>query len=300
MSAVIRQVTKNVGTTALKIAEANVARKVLMITNLDPVKTARVKFGAAIEAEVVEVQKLTFSNVPTFGVFKLKWNGNTTSGTVSYSGNAANVQTALRTLAGLASVTVAGDFTLGFTVTMTAAEYVDEDMPAISIEESTLEIAAVTEVQNIAFSATPDGGAIKFKYGTVASTSIAFGADATAVQTALRTIAGLELVTVTGTFAASFDVTFAGVLGDVALLTEFQNTLLDTATPVTTTITQGTQGVLEAETVEAVVEITKGNFLDGLFVAALGKIELAGDLCPIDAIWAVASALNTRLEIGEG
>ncbi len=300
MGAVLRHVTKNVGTTAIKVLDARVDRKVLMLHNRDGSKTMRVKFGAAPEAEVVETQLIDFSNVPTFGVFKLRWNGNTTSGTVAYSGSASDVQVALRTLTGLAAVTVAGNFTDGFTVTMTGAEYADEDLPLISVVESTLTIAAVTEVQNIAFSATPDGGDIKFKYGLVASTAIAFGDNAAAVQTALRTIAGLGAVTVTGSFAASFDVTFTGVTGDIALLTEFENTLLLVVTPVTTTITEDTAGVaLDATEVE-VSEVATGNFADGLFIAALGKIELTGDDCPVDAVYALASAANARLEIGEG
>ena len=67
-------------------------------------------------AGVTEVQKLTASSVPTAGNFQLGYNGNFTAD-IAFGATAADIQTALRLLTGLSSITVSGDWSLGFTVT---------------------------------------------------------------------------------------------------------------------------------------------------------------------------------------
>ena len=68
-----------------------------------------------IAAAVIEVQHVAFNHVPTGGG---PWTLGG-SGKLAYNANAAAVQTALRLLTGLGSVTVAGDYTAGFDVTFT-------------------------------------------------------------------------------------------------------------------------------------------------------------------------------------
>lgn len=67
---------------------------------------------------VVAQQLISFSEVPASGNYKLKYGANT-SGAIAFDDNAAAVQTALRLLSGLSSVTVTGDTTEGFTVVFT-------------------------------------------------------------------------------------------------------------------------------------------------------------------------------------
>lgn len=67
---------------------------------------------------VTAVQHIAFPTVPASGAWKLRY-GAFTTGTLAYNDNATAVQTALRLLTGLASVTVAGDYTDGFDVTFT-------------------------------------------------------------------------------------------------------------------------------------------------------------------------------------
>lgn len=62
-------------------------------------------------------QLITFSSVPTLGVWTLDYNGTPTSNLV-FNATANAVQTALRLIAPLAGVTVTGDMTVGFTVVM--------------------------------------------------------------------------------------------------------------------------------------------------------------------------------------
>lgn len=101
------------------------------------------------------------------------------------------------------------------------------------------------EVQNIAFSATPTAGAFTLKYNTEETTSLAYNASNTDVQNALNALASLSGVTVTGSVAADFVVTFAGDDGkqEQPLLTVGSNTLSSPAA--TITITETTPGVYQ-------------------------------------------------------
>ena len=70
--------------------------------------------------------------------------------------------------------------------------------------------AAIAEVQSLTFSHVPTGGAFVLTFGAEATSSLAFNAAASAIQTALRALPSLTDVTVSGSFAAGFTVTFAG------------------------------------------------------------------------------------------
>lgn len=65
---------------------------------------------------VTAVQKITFSEIPDAGSFKLKY-GDLETAAIADDDVAADVQTKLRALEGLGDVTVSGDFEVGFTVT---------------------------------------------------------------------------------------------------------------------------------------------------------------------------------------
>lgn len=67
---------------------------------------------------VTAVQHVTFSSVPASGAYKLKY-GLLTTGSLNFNDAAATVQSALQALTGLSSVTVTGNYSIGFTVTFT-------------------------------------------------------------------------------------------------------------------------------------------------------------------------------------
>ena len=149
--------------------------------------------------------------------------------------------------------------------------------------------AAVTEVQDITFSATPDDGDSKFTYdGVESSTALDNAEAATELQVVLRTIPALSEVTVTGTFGAGFAVTMTGVEaidGDLPLISATTNTLEESATPVDVTVTEDTKGV----------------FADGYFIPANGSLEFTDpDSCPLDSVNILGSAADTPLEIIHG
>jgi len=105
-------------------------------------------------------------------------------------------------------------------------------------------VTGADEVQDAAFSATPTSGSFRLVYEDEQTDLIPFTANAAAVQTALNNLIDLSGVTVTGSFASSFEITFAGADGKInqPLLTVADNTL-DNAGAVTVTITVLTAGV---------------------------------------------------------
>lgn len=114
----------------------------------------------------------------------------------------------------------------------------DADSPAF--------VAGVDEVQDIDFSAVPASGSWKLNFGGQQTTSLAFNANAAAVQAALNALGFLSGVTVSGNYTAGFTVTFAGADGkqDQDLLVVVDDTLLDGgAAAVAVTVVETTVGV---------------------------------------------------------
>jgi len=107
-------------------------------------------------------------------------------------------------------------------------------------------VAGVDEVQTIEFSATPDEGSITFFYNTEETTALTYDdvTPAATLQGYLRGLSGLSEVTVSGSFASDFVITFAGNDGkqEQPLLTEGTSDLKESSTPITTTITETTPG----------------------------------------------------------
>ena len=91
---------------------------------------------------VTEVQHIAFPTVPASGTWKLKYGANT-SGSLAYNISAASLQTALRLLSGLGSVTVSGDTTAGFNVTFTG---VTGDASLLQLQANALQDATPIDV----------------------------------------------------------------------------------------------------------------------------------------------------------
>lgn len=301
MGSVLKHTVFNAGTTQGIAVPANLGRKNLLIMDKHASQTLKVKFGSAIVgSDVTQIQTLSFSSVPTAGSLVLRWNGNNSAAIVSTDA-ASDVQTKLRAVTGLSSVTVSGDFT-GFIITLTGVTplFFATD-PVLTIFSNTLNIAAVTEVQHLDFDAIPDAGSFKIHAGSANTALILFSDNAAAVQTKLQAVSGYGSVTVAGDFTAGFDVTFTGLTGPQSLLTTNTNTLTTTATPVVITVSETTAGVSAATTTPSIAITTPGQFADGYFVAAAnGSLAFTGDSCPGDAIYILASGANTRVEIVEG
>ena len=117
-----------------------------------------------------------------------------------------------------------------------------------TLSEVTL-IAGTDEVQDVTFDLTPTSGAFQLIHKTETTASINWNDNAAAVQTALNNLDGLSAVTVAGSFAAGFTVTFTGDDGvqDQPALIPTNNTL-DAGGSVAITVTETTPGVFQGET----------------------------------------------------
>ena len=105
-------------------------------------------------------------------------------------------------------------------------------------------VAGTDEIQTIAFSGTPTIGNFQLVYDGEATANIGFGAVALDVQNALNALVGLSAVTVAGTFAGDFVVTFAGADGSQPqnLLTTLNNTLEDAGGALTIAVAETVAG----------------------------------------------------------
>ena len=94
-----------------------------------------------------EVQTITFSAVPSGGMYTLSHDSNIT-GNISYDSDAATVQTALRALSSLSEVTVSGNTSVGFTVTF-AGEDGYQTQPQLTSDFSSLTGATISHATAI-------------------------------------------------------------------------------------------------------------------------------------------------------
>lgn len=132
-----------------------------------------------------------------------------------------------------------------------------------STNESVTLVAGVDEIQTITFSATPDEGAITFFYNTEETSSLAYddATPAATLQAYLRALNSLSEVTVTGSFAAGFVVTFTGEDGkqEHPLLAEGTNTLKNSSVAIIVTITETTPGEYQGKVAMTCIEIGPKN-----------------------------------------
>ncbi len=122
------------------------------------------------------------------------------------------------------------------------------------------ETDAVIEQQLFTFSATPAEGTFKVNFAADVTAAIAYNADAATLQTAIRTLTGLEAATVAKPDATHFTVTMTGYAGNAPLCTISENSM-QSATPVNVdvAVTQAVAGVAadDGETVADAITRTK-------------------------------------------
>ncbi len=122
----------------------------------------------------------------------------------------------------------------------------------VLVNDPTLQtlLGQLVEGQQIQFSGEPDSGDFKLRFGSNLTAAIPGSADMAAdIQSALRLIEGLELVTVTLTAADRYRVNFVGLIGDQPVLLVEESTLEDfigdAITEVITTLVVGTQKIFD-------------------------------------------------------
>lgn len=112
---------------------------------------------------------------------------------------------------------------------------------------------AQTAVQLVSFHGTPASGTFELTYNGNSTTALASNVNAAAVQAALRLLAGLSTVVVTGSIAAGFTITEDGVSGVGYPFTISANSLLDSnsvaVVPVVSVVVPGSS----AETIDQAI-----------------------------------------------
>ena len=230
MQTVITPYQVQVGQTSSQIIAANANRKYLRLDNHDSELAVIVKIGADFVTPADEVQKITFSAVPTSGSLTLlSSDGIQSTGPIAFNATpatfAASLQTAIRLLNGnFGGVTVTGDYTNGFTVDY-AGDVAKTPQALLLVGANTLITNAneVQEVQEIIFDHVPSAGQWKITQGLLTTALMAFGASTTDIQNAFAA-AGMPAVTVTGSYAAGLVFTFT-TAAKLDLMTVSYNTL---------------------------------------------------------------------------
>lgn len=95
----------------------------------------------------VSTQLIAFQAAPASGTFVVSWEGNS-SAAINWNDNAAQVQTKIQAIPGLALATVTGSAADGFTVTFVGVDYV---APLLVVETSTIDTGEpeITETDQI-------------------------------------------------------------------------------------------------------------------------------------------------------
>lgn len=232
MTVKAKPITVIVTPTSAKIVDAQPTRTLLILENKG-VDAITIRFGSDFPTNISEVQTITFDAVPTAGVWRITHQGNET-GDLVFNANNAAIETALEGLAsiGAGNVLVGGTYGAGITLTFRAG-LADRPISAVTITINTLDdnTGVADEVQDLDFSAVPDLGDFKLKFGSETTVAIDNTDNAAAVQTALNNLAALSAVAVAGDFTDGFTVTFAVADGNTAqpLLEVVDNTLQDSA-----------------------------------------------------------------------
>lgn len=204
-----------------------------------------------------EVQTVTLSGTISGDTFDITYDSQTTS-MLAIDASATTVQTALEALSNLApdDVIVTGDdggpYTLSYGGTL-----VNTDLTEVT------GTAGTNEIQTVAIDSATTGGTFKLTYSTQQTGTIAWNADAAAVETALKALSNIAPgdVTVTGGDGPSTDwaVEFTGALAqtDVTAMTGDGSLLTGGSTTVTiTTTTPGNSATVTPATIVAGNELT--------------------------------------------
>lgn len=174
-----------------------------------------------------------------FSQYRSKAEGTSLDGALELIGNKRLPETKSQTIGQLLFGTAGKTIPTGtvFSVDVNSNAKFSTDAPVTLV-------AGVDEVQHLNFSAIPDAGNWKLVWKNITAGLLAFDSDAAAVQATLNVIAGLEDLTVSGTYP-DFDFNFSGAAGkqDQADLSATAVTLTNASNPVSLLFSTTTQGV---------------------------------------------------------
>lgn len=175
---------------------------------------------------VNEQQRIALSNTDG-GTFTVSFGGSTT-GPIAYDATSSEVDAALEALGNIASgdLTCAGGPLPGSPVTVTfggtlagtnqPAMTIDDSgltrtAPSIAVSESTAGVGPTNEVQTLTITSAT-GGTYTLTFNGQTTSSLAYNANAAAIQTALRALSTIGSGNVNVSGSGPFTITFAGTL----------------------------------------------------------------------------------------
>jgi len=238
-----------------------VAGPVAASVDLVPTSYADIPQEVSQAASANEVQTVTFSNAPTRGSFSLRFNSED-SLLIPYDAAAVVIQSTLEQMVsvGVGNVVVSGDTANGIVVTFQNA-LGWQDVSALSVQNSTL---GRNEVQTIA-----TGGTYTLTFNAQTTSSLAYNANAAAVQAALEALGsvGSGNVSVTGgpLSSAPLVITFIASKADTDQNAITVTSSLTGSSPVVT-VTETTKG---GACVSTVTETVKG--VDNTYTVTFDK-----------------------------
>jgi hypothetical protein len=232
-----------------------------------------------------EIQRLLFSTTPDNGTFRIEFDGQETAD-IPFNSSNGQIETFLESLPNIDSVSVSGDFVSGLQIEFTGADSLqpknevtladpgtdEEQRLAFSLvpDAGTYSITfdgqttglinftnGVTEIQQVDFTNVPDAGSFTLVFDGQQTGAIAFNANAAAVKSALEALSNIDNVTVTGDFAAGFQIEFLGnnINADVDEITVGANTLEIAAVPISVFVSTTREGEDQnAEALETALE----------------------------------------------
>ena len=122
-------------------------------------------------ADVNEIQIITFTGTPSAGTFTITLDA-VTSGAINWDDDAAAVETALELMANIASVSVTGDFAVGFTVEFDGAD------ANTAFNTFTIDVSSLTGVTASVSTVLQEGSAVEsWTVGLAALRNVGNGGD---------------------------------------------------------------------------------------------------------------------------
>jgi len=202
---------------------------------------------AVQNAGALEYQNLSFeSKTPTAGSFTIDFGGGRVTAAINWDDDnlavTAKIQATDPTLASVVALgTYATNLTVVFygtsgpqTLMVIPAHTLVDGGGAITITPSLIS-AGVVETQTITANHVPTAGSWTLTYGAWTTGALAWDISAANLETAIRALdASLGTITVAGSFATQYTVSFVGVVPPVTLLVAPAHTL---TYPVTTPVT---------------------------------------------------------------
>lgn len=147
-------------------------------------------------------------------------------------------------------------------------------------------IPTTPETQTITPSAAPASGTYKLNFAGDVTAAINWDDTATEIQTAIRTLTGLEKAVVTGTLATLITVKMWGYLGDAAMMTVTDNTLNG---GITLTVAQTVEGETLGEAITRTEDLVQYfGIMASATVEQLGNTDLL-------AAALVVQAMNSKM-----